>query len=149
MTTLKVGFKKLHQHTKEPEYANKGDAGVDLTAVSMEVSGDIITYNTGLAVEIPEGYVGLLFPRSSISKKDLSLTNSVGVIDSTYRGEVKVKFLVRKDVGSSFINPDRIYDIGDRIAQLVIIPYPTISFEEKDTLSETKRGEGGFGSTGN
>jgi dUTP pyrophosphatase len=149
MTSLTIGFKKLHKDAKIPEYAKHGDAGLDLTATSIEVSADIITYGIGIAVEIPEGHVGLIYPRSSIFKKDLSLANSVGVVDAGYRGELKVKFRVIKDLDNRYIDPDRIYEIGERVAQLMIVPYPTIQFVEKEELNETKRGSGGFGSTGN
>jgi dUTP pyrophosphatase len=94
-------------------------------------------------MEIPEGFVGLVFPRSSIRKYDLSLTNCVGVIDSGYRGEIQATF--RKEAGI----PSKRYDVGDKIAQMIILPYPSIQFIETDELSDTERGEGGFGSTGN
>ncbi len=142
---MKVKTKKLHPEAVIPKYAKDGDAGMDLVAVSKEYDtnfmggDDLITYGTGLAFEIPEGYVGLVFPRSSIYKKDLTLSNSVGVIDSGYRGEVSFKF--RK-------NEYRAYDIGDRIGQIIIMPYPYIEFEEVEELSNTVRGTGGFGSSG-
>lgn len=143
---MKVKIKKLHPDAVIPKYAKEGDAGMDLTAISREIDvnymdGDnLITYGTGLAFEIPKGYVGLVFPRSSIYKKDLTLSNSVGVIDSGYRGEVKFKFRN---------NDYRDYDIGDRIGQMIIMPYPQVEFEEVDELDETERGDGGFGSSGN
>jgi dUTP pyrophosphatase len=111
---------------------------MDLTAVGIKEEGPHITYHTGLAIEIPKGYVGLLFPRSSIYKTSQALTNSVGVIDSGYRGEIMMKF-------TRGINH---YCIGDRIGQIMILPYPQIEFEEVEKLSETNRGSGGFGSTG-
>jgi dUTP pyrophosphatase len=101
-----------------------------------------VVYGTGLALEIPEGYVGLIFPRSSISKTSLSLANCVGVIDSGYRGEILLKF--RTDAN----NKTGHYTIGDRIGQLLIIPYPQIEFEEVLELSDTIRSGGGFGSSG-
>lgn len=144
---MKVKIKKLHPDAVIPKYAKYGDAGVDLTAISRDAdlrsyvgSQDIITYKTGLAIEIPEGHVGLLFPRSSIYKQDLSLTNSVGVIDSGYRGEIMLKF--RK---SNY----KEYEVGDRVGQLIIVPYPQIEFEEVEELSDTERGDGGYGSSGN
>jgi len=98
-------------------------------------------------MEIPKGYVGLVFPRSSIRKTDLSLTNSVGVIDSGYRGELQATF--KKVYGPNDVRIDQTdYKVGDRIAQIIIIPYPQITFVEVDELSITERGEGGFGSTG-
>lgn len=140
---MKVKIKKLHPDAVIPKYAKPGDAGMDLTAVSVEdeyYNGNVV-YNTGLAFEIPEGYVGLLFPRSSNSKKGLLLSNSVGVIDSGYRGEVSFKFKV---LNSSM----GIYKVGERIGQILIVPYPQIEFEEVEELSETERGTGGYGSTG-
>ena len=100
----------------------------------------MVTFGIGLAVEIPEGHVGLLFPRSSVYKSGLTLTNSVGVIDSGYRGEIMMKFQV-----SSISN---MYKVGDRVGQLLIVPYPQVEFEEVDELSSTERGKGGYGSTG-
>lgn len=143
---MKVRIKKLSPDAEIPKYAKPGDAGLDLTAVSVEngMNGTLI-YRTGLAFEIPEGYVGYVFPRSSISFKGLQMANSVGVIDSGYRGEVTVVF--RTTAPGYF--KDTYYRIGDRIAQLVIMPIPYITFEEVQELSETLRGAGGYGSTGN
>lgn len=145
---MKVKIKKLHPDAIIPTYAKVGDAGMDLTAVNEQIDEyQNICYNTGLAIEIPKGFVGLLFPRSSNSKKDLLLSNSVGVIDSGYRGEIKMKFHHLKSpyMGIKF----KSYKKGDRIGQLIIIPYPQIEFEEVSELSETERGAGGYGSTGN
>ena len=86
-------------------------------------------------------YVGLVFPRSSIRKYDLELTNSVGVIDSGYRGEIQLTF-------NKVNNKTTIYNVGDRVGQIMIIPYPKINFVESDELTITERGEGGFGSSG-
>ena len=139
---MKVKIKRLDKNAVIPKYAKDGDAGLDLTATAYKVNekGQYI-YTSDLALEIPDGYVGLLFPRSSICKKDLEMTNSVGVIDSNYRGPIK-----------SVFNPTRedpeIYELGERFAQLIIIPYPKIEFEEVEELSETNRGTGGYGSTG-
>ena len=138
---MKLKFKKLHKDAVVPKIANPGDAGADLTAISVDYDiNSIITYGTGIAVEIPEGYVGLIFPRSSIYKKQLLLTNSVGVIDSGYRGEIKFKFWGDRE--------SDVYKIGDRIGQLVIIPIPSVEWEESEELTDSARGEGGFGSTG-
>jgi dUTP pyrophosphatase len=139
---MKVKIKKMHANAVIPKYAKPGDAGLDLTATSEEWNegNTMVTYGTGLAVEIPEGYVGLVFPRSSVSKTTLNLTNSVGVIDSGYRGEIMFKF--------RYLEEGMIYDVGDRIGQLIIMPYPQVEFEEVEDLSSTERGEGGFGSTG-
>lgn len=154
---MKVKIKKLHPDAVIPSYAKPGDAGMDLVAVSRNIDeqGNLV-YGTGLAFEIPDGYVGLVFPRSSISKVNLQLTNSVGVIDSGYRGEVTAKFkgpfsAFRKDLNGESaytLHEGIIYNIGERIAQMIIIPYPQIEFEEVDNLSETERGAGGYGSTG-
>ena len=118
---------------------------MDIVAVSREFDDfeKKVTYNTGLAIEIPEGYVGLIFPRSSIHKYDLTLTNSVGVIDSGYRGEIKIIYRLT----DKYINAN-IYDIGDRVAQLIILPYPHVTFNLSKTLTATERGNGGFGSSG-
>lgn len=146
---MDIKIKKLHPDAVIPKYAKPGDAGMDLVATSIYYSdSNTIDYGTGLAFEIPEGYVGLVFPRSSNSKKDLILSNSVGVIDSGYRGEVVFKFRVIKPNKHAFDLSSKIYDIGDRIGQIIILPYPKINFIESNTLSETDRGEGGFGSTG-
>ena len=139
---MKVKVMKLDAGARIPKYAKPGDAGMDLYAVSQSFDdhGNYV-YGTGLAMEIPEGYVGLIFPRSSISKTAHSLRNAVGVIDSGYRGPLIVKF---KEDGNSVFN----YKIGDRVCQLMIIPYPVVDFVEVEQLSETSRGSGGFGSTG-
>ena len=141
---LLVKIKKLDENAVVPEYAKIGDAGLDLIATSFEIKELYTEYGTGLAIEIPEGYVGLLFPRSSVSNTDLMLANSVGVVDSGYRGELKVRFK------STNFKPylDKLYDVGDKVAQLIIIPYPQIELIEVDELSSTERGEGGFGHTG-
>ena len=137
---MEVNIKKLAENSIIPTYAKPGDAGMDLYATSREVSEDgVVTYGTGLAMEIPEGYVGLLFPRSSNYKQDLVLCNSVGVIDSGYRGEIMFKYF---QIG------DNMYNIGDRVGQIMIIQYPQIKFKEVAELSQTERGEGGFGHTG-
>ena len=149
---MKVKIKKLDERAVVPSYAKKGDAGLDFTAVNISKDNvGNITYHTGLAIEIPEGYVGLLFPRSSISKKQQFLTNSVGVIDSGYRGEIMAKF---KPVMGSYesildLFESNEYQVGDKIVQLIILPYPQIEFEEVEELSSSERGHGGFGSTRN
>lgn len=140
---IRVACKKLHSDAVIPKYAKPGDAGLDLVATQI-ISQDTqqVTYGTGLAIEIPEGYVGLIFPRSSIRKYELALSNSVGVIDSGYRGEIQATFNTR-------YYGEIVYKKGDKIAQLVIIPYPQVELYESDELSESERGSGGFGSTGN
>ena len=137
---MKVNIKKLVENAIIPTYAKPGDAGMDLYSTSIEVSEDgVVTYGTGLSMEIPEGYVGLLFPRSSNYKQDLVLCNSVGVIDSGYRGEIMFKYF---QIG------ENMYKVGDRVGQIIILPYPQIEFTEVENLSKTERGEGGFGHTG-
>lgn len=140
---IKVKIKKLVPEAVIPKYAKDGDAGLDLVATSAASCFLYIEYGTGLAVEIPRGHVGLLFPRSSITNKTLMVKNSVGVIDSGYRGEIKVR---AQRVNESSLKD--IYEVGDKVAQLIIMPYPSIEFEEVEELSSSERGEGGYGSTG-
>jgi len=136
---MKVKFKKLHENATLPSYAKPGDAGLDITPVSIEQVGDrIMKYHFGLSVEIPEGHVGLIFPRSSIWKTDGRLSNAVGVIDSGYRGEIQAIF----DMSGKLFYPD-----GVPVCQVIIIPIPTIELEWADELSDTERGSGGFGHT--
>lgn len=139
---MQVKVKKLHPEAIIPKYAKQGDAGLDLTAVSEEwnENNSMVTYSTGLSIEIPEGYVGLLFPRSSVCKTSLNLSNSVGVIDSGYRGEIMLKYRYPEE--------GLVYDLGDRVGQLIIMPYPQIELIEAEELSSTERGEGGYGSSG-
>ena len=142
---MELKFKKLHESAVLPSYAKEGDAGMDLTAVSKESNGDILTYKFGLAVEVPKGYVGLMFPRSSVYKQDLIMSNCVGVVDSGYRGEIMAKYRLAR-------NPDKTletYNIGDRVAQLVVVPYASCAPAWAEELSSTERGEGAHGSTGN
>ena len=139
---MKVNVMKLDAGAIIPKYAKGGDAGMDLYAVSFGIDqNNNYVFGTGLAMEIPEGYVGLIFPRSSISRTAHSLRNAVGVIDSGYRGEIMLKF----DINT---HNSPVYEIGDRIGQVVILPYPQVEFEEVFELSKTTRGDGGFGSTG-
>lgn len=147
---MKIKIKKLHPDAVIPRYAKAGDAGLDLTAVSQEFEDGggrrLQVYKTGIAVAIPEGYVGLLFPRSSVSKTSLSLTNSVGVLDSGYRGEIVFKYAISENARPT---DSSTYKPGDRVGQLIVIPYPKVEFEEVGELDETERGTGGFGHTGN
>lgn len=141
---LKVKFKKLVSEAIIPSYAKPGDAGLDLHATSKHWSDDFQCwiYGTGLAVEIPEGYVGLLFPRSSVRKYCLAMTNCVGVIDSGYRGEIMCTFRPQSK------GTTEVYNVGNAICQLIIMPYPLIKPVEATELSETERGANGHGSTG-
>jgi len=137
-------FQKLHPSAKLPQLATDGAAGYDLTAVSVEATSDgRIKIKFGIATAIPKGYVGLLFPRSSISKRNLMQANSVGVIDSDYRGEIMQ--ILRYPDQQALINN---YKAGERTAQLVVVPIKTTQPRFVKQLSTTKRGEGGFGSTG-
>ena len=142
---MPVKVKKLVPEAVIPKYSKPGDAGADITAVAYEYDylNDVHVYHTGLAFEVPEGYVMLAFPRSSNMKTNVYLPNSVGVIDSGYRGEVQFRFKNR-DRKLNY----KPYEIGDRVGQVIIIPYPIIDYIESDELSTTERGEGGFGHTG-
>ena len=140
---LNVKIKKLSEHSVIPKYSYIGDAGMDVTCIDRIITKDYVEYKTGLAIKVPEGYAGFLFPRSSVSKKDLLLCNSVGILDSNYIGEICFRY---KHIATS--SPLNIYEIGDRVGQIIIMPIPRITFEEVDELSETERGIGGFGSTG-
>lgn len=145
--SLPVKIKKLNDKAIIPNYGTEGSAGMDLTAINEKIVVDgpvtYVEYGTGLAMSIPKGFVGLIFPRSSISSNTtLVLSNSVGVIDSDYTGEIKFRF---KNVGMGL---NKKYNVGDRVGQIVIIPYPKVSFQVVDELEETKRGAGGYGSTG-
>jgi dUTP pyrophosphatase len=175
---MKLKIKKLTESAIIPSYAKEGDACFDLTATSINLTDSYIEYGTGIAIEVPEGYVGLIFPRSSVTNKDLMLKNSVGVIDSGYRGEVKFRFnVVRQSIRNEATEEEytryfsengitdsnemeyvrskglvryssNLYEVGERIGQMMIIPIPTVEFEEVDELTETQRGEGGYGSSG-
>ena len=160
---LKVKVKKFNPNAVIPKYAKNGDAGLDLTAVSKEYDKDgNVVYDIGLGFEIPPGHVGLLFPRSSNAKKDLILSNSVGVIDSGYRGTVMMKYkpssvfakifdkfisIITNTNGENFKHIKE-YEVGERVGQIIILPYPEVQLVESDELSETERGTGGYGSTG-
>lgn len=147
---VEVKFKKTSNLAKDPIRMTNGACGADLTAATetlrTELTGPCIEYDTHIAVEIPKGYVGLVFPRSSITTKTtLSLGNCVGVIDSDYRGTIKFQFRTIFLQGGL----NKKYKVGDRIGQIVIVPAPEISFKEVTELSNTDRGTGGFGSTQN
>ena len=143
---MDIKFKKLSENAVLPIRAYKGDAGMDLTCTGIttqlnEAGQLMLVYHTGLAVEIPEGYVGLLFPRSSVWKKSLRSTNCVGVIDSGYRGEIMCIYHSTTDVVPA------IYKEGERFCQLIIIKLPEYNIVEAEELSESDRGNGGFGSS--
>lgn len=140
---LMVKVKKLSPNAVIPSYSKVGDAGMDLT-ITREIENTTfsVSYGFGIAMEIPKGYVGLVFPRSSVRNTDLLLSNCVGVIDSGYRGEIQATF--KKTNGLDSIK----YKVGERGAQIIILPYPTVYMTEVPELSDSERGEGGFGSTG-
>jgi len=167
---MKVKFKKMNEKAILPSYAKEGDAGLDLYPVEGPIFTEkYIEYDFGISVEIPKGFAGFLFSRSSISKTDLELCNSVGIIDSGYRGSIKARFnfnqfsldfLQRFDIEvagvtqyqrdkliDKFMNKLSYFEEGKAILQLIIMPVPSIEPEWADELSETPRGSGGFGST--
>ena len=141
---VNVKIKRLSPEAVMPSKGTDKSAGYDLTAISAfwDKERNQVKYHFGLSFEIPDGYVGLIFPRSSVCKKDLSLSNCVGVIDSDYRGEVTAVFNVTDT------SKDNVYSVGDRIAQMVFMKIPEVELTEVEELSETKRGTGGYGSTG-
>lgn len=139
MDSLEIKVKKIHPDAVIPKYAKEGDAAMDVVAVGVEVNDKFIEYKTGLVLEVPVGYACFIFPRSSVTKEDLMLKNSVGVLDSGYRGELVLRF---QKLG------EKIYSVGDRVGQIMIIPYPYVTVKEVKELSESERGTGGFGSTG-
>jgi len=146
---MKIQFKKLHPNAIMPRKGITSAAGYDLTAISKNPTFHkelgyfkYISYDTGIAVSIPQGYVGLIFPRSSISEHNLSLANAVGVIDPSYLGAITFRFRVLNNSGAHD------YSVGERIGQLLIVPNVDIEWEEIDDLGDSDRGDGGYGSTG-
>ncbi len=143
---MKVNFKVLCEGATAPAYATEYAAGADLYNLKGEtvalLPGETKLIHTGIALEIPDGYVGLIFARSGLaSKRGLAPANKVGVIDSDYRGEIMVALHNHSSILQTV-------DSGERVAQISIVPYLKAEFEETDSLTETVRGEGGFGSTG-
>lgn len=143
---MELKFKKLREDAVLPSYAHNGDAGLDLTTVGFTQEFDksgkmVLVYHTGLAVEIPEGHVGLLFCRSSIAEKSLTMTNCVGVIDHGYTGEILIKFKITTDALPT------IYKDEERIAQLIVMPYPKMEPVLVEDIVAGERGENGYGST--
>lgn len=144
---LDVKVKKLSDDAVIPSYSKDGDAGMDLTVTRIISETEYnITYGYDIAFEIPRGYVGLLFPRSSVRNKNLVLSNCVGVIDSGFRGEIQTTFKKISCVDNEYLEPK--YYIGERACQIIILPYPRIRIIESKELSDSERGDGGFGSTG-
>lgn len=143
---MKVNFKTLCEGATPPAYATEYAAGADLynlkNSPEILAPGETKLIHTGIALEIPEGYVGLIFARSGLAtKRGLAPANKVGVIDSDYRGEIMVAL-------HNHSGTEQKIDGGERVAQISIVPYLKAEFIKTDTLSETVRGEGGFGSTG-
>jgi dUTP pyrophosphatase len=136
---MQVKVKKIYEDTILPVKANKNDAGFDCYAQGVAHTDNYIEYNLGFQMEIPEGYFGLLAPRSSISNFDLMMKGSVGIIDSGYRGEVKFR---AKSFG------ENIYKVGDRVCQLIILPLPMVELVDSEELDSANDRLGGFGSTG-
>jgi dUTP pyrophosphatase len=146
-----VKIKKLNEFAELPAYSKPGDAGMDLTCTEVYLdSSGCYVYKTGLAIEIPDGFFGLLVPRSSVAKKSLILTNHAGILDSGYRGEIMFKYKPNYQyfLQSDELKNEQIYLKGERVGQLIILPYPTIEWEVVDELSNSDRGTGGYGSTG-
>lgn len=140
---MNINIKKTHPDAVIPKYAKSGDAGMDLVAVGKIETELYVEYDLGLAFEIPEGFAGLIFPRSSLSKYHLSLANHVGIVDSGFRGNVTARF--KKTLDRPHVN---LYNVGDKVCQIMIIPHPKIEFTEVEELSDTERGSGGYGSSG-
>lgn len=157
----KVEFIRMASNAVIPSKAHPTDAGFDMVATSKMVTEDYVEYGTDIAIKLPEGHCALLFPRSSISKQDLLLCNSVGLIDENYTGEIKFRFkhprkyqyyTFKKFLGfitDILANPItyKDYEVGDKIGQIVILPIPSVEFVEVSKLPETDRGSGGFGSS--
>ena len=144
--TQKVNFKKLDARAVTPKYGSLDAAGADLYAILDEpltlAVGQTVLVHTGLAMEIPAGFVGLVCARSGLAtKRGLAPANKVGVIDADYRGEIMVALHNHGTEAQTI-------DHGERVAQMMIVPYLTADYVEVEELSDTVRGEGGFGSTG-
>lgn len=143
---MQIQFKKLSEDAVIPQYAHPSDAGMDLIATRFTQEVDeagkvVLVYHTDLACKLPENTVGLLFMRSSVSKKSVTLTNSVGVIDEGYTGEIMLKFKLTTDAVPSIYKP------FEKVGQLVVVPKLALDIVEVDELPITDRGAGGFGST--
>jgi dUTP pyrophosphatase len=158
-----VKFKKLHENAKLPRKANPTDACYDVWAVSVEITPEFVRYKLGFSTEIPEGWQAKIYMRSSVSKKDVTLCNAVATIDAPYRGEWELRFnmLLPNEVISHASDEEadkalahkyrgwspKIYDLSEAIGQMEIIPVWDIDWVESDDLTQTQRGEGGFGSS--
>jgi dUTP pyrophosphatase len=157
---MKLKVKKLNSEAVLPKYATDGSNALDLVATGIIVnpgitdpkSGRVLKANyievrTSIAVEIPKGYVGLLFPRSSITNTNQILGNAVGVIDSDYRGEIVLRFKILEEQSAGAFKYANTYQQGDKVGQLLLVQVPTLEVEEVEELGNTERGLGGFGST--
>ena len=131
----------LYSESRIPTKATPGSIGLDLYAHSVDSGPYFVEYGTGVAIKPPPGYYAIIVPRSSVSSRSLSMCNSVGIIDPDYTGELKVRFY---EIDSKYEH----YKIGEKIAQLILLPILPIEFEIVNKLEETERGVGGFGSTG-
>lgn len=143
---MELKFKKLNEKAVLPTRSHSTDAGLDLTTYGftqeVDASGKLVlVYHTGLAVEIPEGHMGLIFMRSSVANKSLTLTNAVGIIDRFFSGEITLKFKVTTD------SIPTVYQEGERIGQLVVVPYPQFDPVFVDEIAEGPRGEKCYGSS--
>ncbi len=142
---MKIKLKKLNEKATVPTYGTEYSAGADLYNLDTPVTiapHTTTLVHTGISVEIPEGYCGLIFARSGLAtKRGLAPANKVGVIDADYRGEIMVALYNHSDKEATV-------EAGERVAQLAIVPFLKVEFEEADELSDTARGAGGFGSTG-
>ena len=144
---MEVKIKKVCENATLPKYATEFSAGADLCACCCEGNieiraGETVLVHTGLAMEIPVGYAGMIFARSGLAtKRGLAPANKVGVVDADYRGEVMVAL-------HNHSGETQVISHGERIAQLVVMPFLAASFVETETLEDTVRGAGGFGSTG-
>lgn len=156
---MDIRFKKLSENAKTPYKKHSVDAGFDFYATWKKETEKYLEYGTDIALEIPNGCVGLMFPRSSVRDQDLILKNCVGVIDASYRGEIKFSFLRGVHDIFFYVNednfdvgvPDRkldMYEVGDRIGQVVFVEIPDIKLMEAKELNETNRGTAGYGSSG-
>lgn len=146
---MQLKVKKTTPDSKLPTYATDGSNGLDLTCTTVVIHPEYAEVRTGIAVEVPKGYVGLLFPRSSVSTKNLVMANGVGVIDSDYRGELMLRFKVLDQASRGPFKYSSLYQQGDKCAQLLLVECPKLEIKEVESLDETVRGSGGFGSTDN
>lgn len=145
MDKVRVPIKRLSSDAQIPRIAYKGDAGVDLRSTERIVlkPHERAMVPTGLAIALPSGYAGFVLPRSGLAAKHgISIVNAPGLVDSNYRGELKV-ILVNTDANEAFT-----IEVGDRIAQLIVMPVPVIEFKHVEALPDSERGESGFGSSG-